>query len=358
MYSLVALAASLSMLYFLRLLRGEPRTRDLALYAAANIAGTFSHVWFFFLLFGQGCAWILSARGRNAVRMAGSWAASVAPYCVLWGPVLVRQLRTSSEASAWIEPPVWTDLVQAPLFFGGLFCLAVPFVAWKQARDAAVPALVCAVSVLIPFTISFWKPIYWPRFTIVALPAFVLAGSALVSRLEPSRYSLEKTLLAAACAMVVMLSFYRSHCDARKVAEYLSKNTQPGDRVIFTNLSRLPVDYYWDKLQPRRQVLERSFPASIDDHPGYTGNIYGEAAIPRLRKEAGELAEGMRGGRVFLLHGFRPDTDVPVKTALDRQFAPVRELRVDCGSLGSYLQFIDVYSCGDGSASRPRSGAP
>jgi hypothetical protein len=354
MYALLALGAALSTLGFLRLSRHErARPADWAIYVAANIAGTFTHVWFFFLLFAQACAHVALSRRARTGRMAAAAALSLAPYGALWLPALVEQARRSGTALAWVPRPTAGDLAQTALFLGGVFLACVPFLRpwWKgrgpEVKHAALPALVAAFSVLVPFAVSFWKPMFWPRFTVIALPAFCIAvaGWAPVR----SRFRLETSLVAAACALSVTLSLYASRCDSRRTAEYLAKNARAGDLVVFTSLSRLPIDYYWDRIQPDRRVEERSFPAEIDQHPGFEGAIHTAEARSRLQGEAARLTteiRARRGARVFFLHGMWPETDAILKEKLDGRFARLDGLGLECMSLGSYFQYVAAYSCG------------
>jgi hypothetical protein len=112
--------------------------------------------------------------------------------------------------------------------------------------------------------------------------------------------------------------------------------------VIFTNLSRLPIDYYWDRIQPDRRVEEGSFPAEIDTHPGFAGRPH------KLAEEAAALTARIKtsgASRVVLLHGFRPAEDAPLKTLLDAQLKPDSSLSMECGSMGSYFKYVSAYSC-------------
>jgi hypothetical protein len=83
-----------------------------------------------------------------------------------------------------------------------------------------------------------------------------------------------------------------SPCNSRSAAALLSQQAHAGDTVVFTRLSRKPVEWYWRNAPARRF----SFPAGIDTHPGYEG-APSEAS---LRAEARQLA-GKLSGRVFVL---------------------------------------------------------
>jgi hypothetical protein len=361
MYALLAFASAVSTLAFLRLSRREKATPfDWALYVAANVAGSFTHVWFFFLLFAQGVSHLAFSGRRRLPRMMGAAVLSLAPYALLWLPTLIRQVRKTDSALAWAPRPGAGDLMETLLFLGGLFILTAPFLSswWRKpaAKELpwALPAAIAGIAVLAPFVLSFWKPIFWPRFTVVALPAFTLAIAAFVPARPPGApekagYRLETGLIAASCALALILSFYRSACDSRNAAQYLARNAKDGDLIVYTSLSRLPIDYYWDRLQPDRRIVERSFPAEIDRHPGFVGDIESEEAVARLDREAGELMGELRRreqGRLFYLHGFRPGADAPLKSRLDEELVPAEPPGFECDSVGGYFQYISAYSCG------------
>lgn len=344
MYGLLALVSAVSTAAYLRIRSGRGEKRDWVLYVAANIAGSFTHVWFFFLLFAQGVTHLALRRTRGLGRMTIAAAASLAPYALLWSPVLLRQIRKSESALAWAPPPGISEAGQTVFLLAGLVLAAAPFLkSWRaQAKQnwmhAVEPAWIALLSIAVPFLISQFKPVFWPRFTIVALPALSLAAAAFAPAVRKPFF--ETGQLAAAAALAVGVSLTAPRCDARNTAAYLARVTRLGDVVIFTNLSRLPIDYYWDRLQPHRQVREQSFPAAIDTHPGFAGRP------DRPEEEAARLVAGLGdASRVFLLHGFRPAEDAPLKTLLDQRLEPLVELNLDCGSASSYFRFISAYAC-------------
>ncbi len=346
MYGLLALVSAVSTSAYLRISAGKARRLDWALYVAANIAGSFTHVWFFFLLFAQGVAYLAFRRTLGLGRMIAAAALSLAPYAILWLPVLLQQIRKTESALAWAPPPGFSEAAQTLFLLAGLFLAAIPFLkSWwtgagaNRAR-AAEPALLALLAVAVPFCISQFKPVFWPRFTIVALPALSLAIAAFAPAVK--KHYFEMGLVFAAAAMAIGVGFTASRCDARTTAQYLARVTRPGDVVIFTNLSRLPIDYYWDRLQPDRKIREQSFPAAIDAHPGFAGRP------DHPEQEAARLVASLQDtSRVFFLHGFRPADDAPLKMLLDARLMPVTGLNLDCGSAGSYFRFISAYTCGN-----------
>ena len=380
MYTLLALTAAGSTLGFLRVSRsGSPSKVDWVIYIAANIVGSFTHVWFFFLLLAQGITYLVFWRARRLPGMIAAAVASLAPYAVLWAPVLAKQVQRTGSNLAWVPAPTALELVTALLLQVGMFAFVVPFAVamWRRSRQAkrdgqaavtsqiasvseaapaTVPAavlfLLAALTILIPFALSFVKPVFAARFTIVALPATSLALALLARRLPVAQ--LAPGLMVAACGMAVVNNATGSLCDARAAAQYLAENTRPGDVVIFTNLSRLPIDYYWDRIDPdhtsRARIEERSFPAEIDAHPGFVGDIDSEVARGKLTEEAQLLTTSLEDrddGRVFFLHGFRPDADRILKDLLDERIPQVETMGRSCQEMGSYFQYLAVFDCAE-----------
>jgi hypothetical protein len=359
MYSLMTLAAMVSTWMYLRLATRDPAGRGTtAMYIAANIAGSFTHVWFFFLLLGQGLAHLSYFGLRRVPRMAMAAALSLIPYAVLWLPVLLAQVRKTQSALAWVPKPVPEALVESVWLWGGGLWIALPAIAifaWRRVKAGAAPRLaispwlpagVALVTLLAPFIISQFKPVFWPRFTVVAVPAFALAASGWAAM--ASLKHIDKVILALGAVLLVGASQYDSPCDSRSGAAYLSERVKPGDWVVFSSLSRPPVEYYLERSGVAKDLRLQSFPSEIDAHPGHEGEIHTEEARPRLALEAEQLAaafgsEAPRGARLFILHGFRPKTDeIPLQRFRARLKAGALP-RMRCATMGSYFNQIAVF---------------
>src|SRR6185295_14672968 len=83
--------------------------------------------------------------------------------------------------------------------------------------------------------------------------------------------SLQLIILTAIGIVVLHPGF--TNCDNRAMADYLTRTANNGDAVIFTSLTRMPIDYYLERAQLPKKFFETSFPAEIDEHPGYEGRI-------------------------------------------------------------------------------------
>jgi mannosyltransferase len=345
MYSLAALLAALSAALWLDLARAPGSLWRWSAWLAVNVAGTFTHLWFFCLLGGLGVATLIHFRLR-AVKIIAGLAAALVPFALLWLPALLGQLARSREAAAWLQPPDTTTLRDMLLLQGGWSLLLVPVLAvaaWRG-RKAETPIPVWALTawvaaLLPPLLISWWRPFFHPRFTIVALPLLAVAMGCWGSRLRPR-------LVAAgllSCAAIFGLAGARTGavCDARTAAHYLAARAGPGDTVVFTSLSRSAADYYLDRLAPTRRWHESTFPAEIDTHPGYEGDLANPARRASLEAEAHRFAS-QAVPRVFLLHGYRPAVDHPLFSRLRARFRQSPD-SLQCPGRGDYYVCIDVF---------------
>jgi hypothetical protein len=137
--------------------------------------------------------------------------------------------------------------------YGGAFWLVVPlllYLWWRnrsassgQSTKLSIPRLalwLLAITLLTPILISEVKPIFNSRLAIVGLHLFALAVGVLTGRGASLLLPLAVILLTITFITVVHPA--SAPCDNRQMAVYLSQTTGDGDVVIFTSLTRLPID--------------------------------------------------------------------------------------------------------------------
>src|SRR5260370_42247653 len=134
------------------------------------------------------------------------------------------------------------------------------------------------------------------------------------------------------------------------MATSLSRTANDDDVVIFTSLTRLPIDYYLERTPTSRKLFETSFPAEIDRHPGYEGSIRNPVRRAALELEAKALIDkiaamqspdGMR--RIFFFHGFHPEIDVIVEQQLLERFELLPVQTVRCSEGSPYFKEVFLY---------------
>jgi uncharacterized membrane protein len=363
MYSLLSLLAILSTWRYLQF-SIKPRDSRLlfALYIAVNILGTFTHIAFFFLLFAQIVFHLLFYRRLQMKRFALAIVLSLVPYLLLWGPILLGQIANSQEGAAWVKRPGFSMLADLLFHYGGVFWLVVPvlfYIRWRKSFYSAgksskllitsLPLWLLAITLLTPILISEVKPIFNSRLAIVGLHLFALTIGAFTGR--GANYLLPVAVIALTGVFLMVVHPASAPCDNREMAAYLSRTANDDDVVIFTSLTRLPIDYYLERTPTTRKLFETSFPAEIDQHPGYEGSIRDSGRRVSLKLEAKSLMDRIaamqsppRTGRIFFFHGFHPEIDTIVEQQLRERFQRLTSQGVQCGEVSPYFKEVAVYS--------------
>ena len=362
MYSLLSLLAILSTWLYLQF-SIKPRDSRLlfALYIAVNILGTFTHIAFFFLLFAQIVFHLLFYRRIRMKRFVLVIVLSLLPYLFLWGPILLGQIANSREGAAWVKKPGFSMLADLLFHYGGAFWLVVPllvYLRWRSGSEASgesnklsirsLPLWLLAITLLTPLLISEVKPIFNSRLAIVGLHLFALTIGAFTGR--GANYLLPIAVIALTVVFLTVAHPVSGPCDNREMADYLSRTTNDGDVVIFTSLTRLPIDYYLERTPTTRKLFETSFPAAIDQHPGYEGSIRDSSRKAALELEAKSLVDKItamqspeRVRRIFFFHGFHPEIDTILEQQLRERFALLASQGVQCGEGSPYFKEVSVY---------------
>jgi hypothetical protein len=333
MYTLLALLCALAWLAADRRLR-EGGHGWSALAAATVAAGLCTHHFFAFFLAALSL-WLAMIHGRSALRLAPQWAAGLILWGVVWGQTAWQQVTQRPQHLAWVQPITagkWAEVVTAHALFtaaslpAALLALAFrrrPFrTPWPAECRAAAAAALAAL--LLPGIVSFWKPVWHKRYTIIASPflsaALVPAGT-LTSGVWP--------VTALAAGLVWRLwPDSPSGCTSRAAAERLASVATASDLVVFCRLTRKPIEFYWRGSAARRV----SFPAEIDSHPGYEGRQDEQL----LREEARRLAASATG-RVFVVADTgRPASRILVEAFREAGFRPQPPL-LKCATVGNHF---------------------
>ena len=369
MYSLVGLLAGLSTLYLIRVCwRDSASKRDWTLYILVNAAGTFVHVWYFFLLMAHAIS-VLLFQPRKIRSLAIAQCAAVIPFLLLWARYVPKQTRIG--AVNWM-PPVHASFFVSVFaeFYGGerwglLFLFAVAGMclggAWtsgrrEQARWHPIGSLItiALVCMIVPLLVSFFRPIYWPgRYTMIALPAFAAAlGCAMATWASP----VLRVIFAYCVLAVVIASHIRTRNEVFENSVNLYRETEsdkaatiklcqqagPHDTLVFTGLTRAGVEYYLRRLDCGSELSLVSIPADTADHLGWVRPVIPEelqAQADRVARQFSEHAEKDRRLWLIVGQGLKPELG-PLKAVFDRDLGDgrVESLR------GSLFDEVVVYS--------------
>jgi hypothetical protein len=350
MYALLGFLAALSTVCFHREFAiGDGSRWNRILYIAVNAAGLLTHLWYPFVLLGQLAAVVLWRGPRRVAAFLMQAAIAAAPFTILWGPSFRAQLHNGATAHDWMPAlNVWLALRAMVDFYGSLpVALALyalcGLLAFKRRGGAAGAAgldrfwTTCAVvSLAVPLAISAFKPIYWPgRYTIIALPPLAFLIGATLSRLA------NKAVLAALCYALLALDVAEhvrmrdinpetdlpAGSSDRATAQFLLRNAQPGDALIFTSLSRTAVDYYLYRAHADSRFVEISFPRENGIHIGWRdATATGQRGV-MLRAEAAGIIDRLKGlhGRTWVLYGYDPSVSGILKEQLDSRLTLRKE---------------------------------
>jgi hypothetical protein len=342
-YALAGLFATLSTIGYLRLADGgdSKGASTWWAYVAANVLGTLTHYWFFFLLAGQGVGALLALRGRRVWTVLAGLAVSVVPFAVFWTPVFLEQ--SGGAPTSWMSRPggwFWLTTIPVRLVGGDLtLALVVYGLAFagfalrlgrrtgksrgsdigELLRDRRVWLLAAILlSVFgLAFAVSQIQPVYHLRYTIVATPAFAILLGLALEHLADRRLAALVPLSVIVGSLVIRDHggfSYNPEQDSRAVSELLIEAYQEGDELLHVTLNYAPTLHYLRALEPDRVFAQTVFPARVARHPGWRDPEALSADSLRLRAEATELAARLATrpapSRVWVLADFQRDSSV------------------------------------------------
>jgi mannosyltransferase len=181
---------------------------------------------------------------------------------VLISPALLFVLRHHEGHINWVPAMSWLEVYHTAIFLaadGGkvpgnlllLFCLLALLIAARELLSGAFRRQSLAQPLdqsmlrwkqmfpwfwlLVPMVVtaagSLWTPLFFHRFLIVCLPAFILLVARGLTLLRP--YSVWAMAFAALSILTAFLSYSRTREDWRGAAHYVLSQEQPGDAIWF-----------------------------------------------------------------------------------------------------------------------------
>jgi mannosyltransferase len=294
MYSLLCLLSLLSIYYFLKLLEGKSRYA-LAGYIITSALMMYTHVYSFFIIAAQNLylLTLLFASRDTFKRLWKRWLVAQVILIVLFVPWLSVQLQQFSRVQQgfWIPklPPrlLLNTLVmhagsnQLAWILALLIALAI-FSGWKGWKEEHLAEsfsdeskksllegrlklyllvlwLLCPI--MLPYIVSqFSSPIFLPKYTIAALPAFVILAARGLLSLRFHQLRMILVLLLICFSLVTLRNYFGAPRKDmwREAVASINGLTKPNDLVLFDDESgRVPFDYYYK----RDNLVEKPFPA-------------------------------------------------------------------------------------------------
>jgi hypothetical protein len=368
MYSMLGLISALSIFCFLRVaLRSKANPTDLVALALVNAIGSFTHMWFFFLIGAEGLASLLLVERKQVLRVLTSVAASVVPFLLLWLPILANQLQNG--ATDWMVPFRWVlildvliryyggaefNIVGSAVFYGSCVVLLnrmgrKAFSEWISDTRTRILATCFVASIASALAVCVFKPIYFPdRYTIVALPALSLLLGDALARFAPRVPLIVFSYALLALQVGMKIYMHNESGDVpsaysdRRTAEFIVKNIPRGDVLAFTSLSRLAVDYYLKRFDCVGCYREVSFPSEIDSHPSWrylaidAKKQQVHAAEARLLVEMWQKSGAQS---IWLLYGADVDISRPLREEIETHYTLEEEVPVEGPYHASILRY-------------------
>lgn len=304
MYALMVLFALASYYYFVRLTRGDRTPTTVVGYVVATVLLLYTHIYGGFIVLAQNAhvviPWI--RRERTAGPSVGPWVViqTVVGLTFLpWLYLFREEFRTlllgegSSDAASlvgWLPDPSPELLADAVLSYAG-YVTNYPFGAdggYSRAIGVGVGAIFLALVwigflgyreeapeydlreylrryrllvfwfvavAFVPYAVAeYLLPIYYPRYTIAALPALYLLVARGISSVDSSRLRRATVLLVAVCLLAGTGIYHTTPTDGnwRGAGNYIEEEAQEGALVLVDpGYVDRPIEYYVDRIEIR-----------------------------------------------------------------------------------------------------------
>lgn len=344
-YSLVILLSILSYYCFYNLL---VNFKKLAAYVIFTVLGVYSHPWFILIMGSQFIYLLFNRKYNKKIKIIFSqiliFILSTPWLIILWNHKI-------DGANNWIELTKISTLFSTFHYFmygatvvfiiGGIVAFFLVFGRIEETEtminykfnnynyqvNSKIYLLLIYLffPLLVAVTIGSFIPFYEPgRYEAVVLPAFILLFAYLWSKIELKWLSTSLILLLIIFSYQEVFNekkdIQNQRIDNRTSVTDLLTNSKNGDWLVFTGLSRPPIDYYLTRLNSENKIFKKlSFPADMVKHQAYQNNEELEKNIDQIKISAdsmiGEIKKSSQG-RVWLVF----TQDNPVGSLLEKKF--------------------------------------
>lgn len=295
MYTLLVSLTLLSFYFFLKLLEGKKSRLVFACYVASSTLMMHTHVYSFFIIAAQNIYFLTFAFASNEIfkRTVKRWLLAQLCLALLFVPWFFALMQQVSRVRRgfWIpdEPP--RAILDALYLHAGSVNLAwilFPLIAfavlsaWISLRKdeggaAASPPvhreslisgrlkiyllllwLVCPV--ILPFLVSkFLSPIFLPKYTIPALPAFIILAARGLSSVRFHQLRMLVVVLIICFSLINLRNYYGTvkKDQWRDAVAHFEKTAQANDAVLLNPPSSVSAFNYYSK---RTDLIKIPFP--------------------------------------------------------------------------------------------------
>lgn len=284
-YSLVLLLVTLSSYFFVVSIE-RPSWRSWVGYVICSTLAVYSHLFAVFVLLTHGVSLVfLRRRDVQWRHLLISGAAVI----LITLPLSIKVLSGGKFGLSWMPQPNLYSLVRvfyhlvggSLLLLLGYFLLCFytlilairTFVKFKRSVESWQYFFVLTwlfLPIILSFSYSFYKPIFWPRYLIICLPSLILLGGVGLSTLQKrSRRIFEASLvimlILSGSALINWYTGYDKEGgeDWRQATRYVLSRVETGDTIFFEPpYASLPFDYYLHRLNTKRKIPDSIYYSS------------------------------------------------------------------------------------------------
>jgi 4-amino-4-deoxy-L-arabinose transferase-like glycosyltransferase len=329
-YSLVTFLVAVSMYFFVRGVE-DCRNRDWNWYIAASALAIYAHFFAVLVVIAQWvslyCLEPSSVSRLNAAQQTPSPRGFLraVKLIALWTlPIWLFIATTGAGPVAWVPRTSMADLCTfGELFSGegarvllGLYgvCSAATLIAavrlvahrssagWRYALVSAW----FVVPVVVSLVFSLARPVFYPRFLLVALPGLVLMVAQGLFSIRPRWLAVAALAFVGWSACGGVQHYFRTFAkeDWRSATEYILSQADPGDAIVFYKpQSRFAYSYYAERLGQFKTHPVIVFPGH-GDRPAWRD------FMPKFEpRRFVDAAQDYRRVWLVLTQGLTPDND-------------------------------------------------
>jgi len=284
-YSLVLMLVTLSS-YFFVLSIERPSLRYWIGYVISSVLAVFSHLFAVFVLLTQGASLIFLRRRDVQWK---SLLISDAAIILMTLPLAIMVLSTRQFGLSWIPQPnlnsflsVFHDLAGGSLplltgyfllFFYTLIVAIRTFVKYKRSVESWHYFFILTwlfIPIVLSFSYSLYKPLFWSRYLIICLPSLILLGAVGLSNLQRRsgrifEVSLVIMLILSGSELINWYTRYDKEGGEnwREATRYVLSMVQTGDTIFFEPpYASQSFDYYLHRLNTERYVPDSIYRSS------------------------------------------------------------------------------------------------
>ena len=264
-YSLTVLLCVLSSIYFLKCLE-TPSRRNRVAYVLLSSMAVYAHFFSGLVLLAH---W-LSLRFLQPELVPKQVKRVWPPIAIATFPIFAFVATTGAGPLSWVQRPGFRNLWQTALLMTGsrgpvlVFAYAAACVAAVYPRGLAwrhkqvvwnawryrFLLLWLFVPIGLVLIVSFARPLFVPRYFIISLPVLILLAGSGLDRIRRPWLLAPTLLIFAVTGLRGTEDYYHQRLTSptdnwRAASQYLIRNAQPGDALVFyVSMGRVSYDYY------------------------------------------------------------------------------------------------------------------